>query len=83
MNNMLSQCSTLKELNLNSFKTDKLDDTYHMFERCTSLIELNWDNLNANKITYIANMFWECPDDFIKKIKKKFKNLNPAAFREY
>ena len=77
---MFAECSSLKELNLNSFNMNKLKDTYHMFEECSSLIELQWNNLNKNKITNISGMFIKCSDNFIRKIKNKFKYLKPEAF---
>ena len=80
MNYMFAECSSLKELNLNSFNTNKLKDTYHMFEECSSLNELQWNNLNKNKISNISGMFIKCSDNFIRKIKNKFKYLKPEAF---
>ena len=74
MNCMFSNCSSLKELNLNSFNTNKLTDTFHMFKGCSSLIELNWNNLNVNNLTSMHGMSFKCSNDFTKKIKNKYIN---------
>ena len=80
---MFSECSSLKELNLNSFKVNKLTDASHMFEGCTSLIELNWNDLNGNHSFNMRDMFSKCSDDFKRKIKNKYKKLKGEAFQQY
>ena len=39
---MFSECSNLKELDLENFDTTKVTDMTHMFYECRSLKNLDW-----------------------------------------
>ena len=52
-----------------------------MFNTCSELKELNINKFNINKLVDISGMFKSCSEDLIKKIKSKFKNLGPKAFK--
>ena len=57
---MFYKCSSLKRLNLSSFKTDNVIDMRGMFYGCKSLQELDISNFNTNKVTNMSHMFNEC-----------------------
>ena len=80
MSYMFYGCSSFKELNLNNFNTNNVTNMFRMFYGCSSLEELNLNNFNTNKVTDIGSMFYRCSNEFIKKIKIKYKNIREEAF---
>ena len=68
---MFSGCSSLKELNLNNFNTNKVINMEGMFAQCSSLIELNISNFNTNNVKDMSHMFYRC---------KSLKKLNISNF---
>ena len=77
---MFSGCSSLKELNLNNFNTNNVNNMISMFYGCSSLKELNLNNFNTNNITIMYGMFSGCSNDLIMKIKTQYKNIKEEAF---
>ena len=51
---MFCECSSLKELNIDNFKTSNVVNMNNMFLNCSSLKELNFKkfNKNNNSVTY-------------------------------
>ena len=72
---MFKDCSSLKKLNLNNFNTSNVINMNSMFYGCSSLEELNLNSFNTNNVLYMGNMFFHCPDELMKKIKTKYKNI--------
>ena len=68
-------CSSLKELNLNNFITNKVRNMSWMFCGCSSLKELNLNNFNTSNVTNMTLMFSRCLDELKLKIKSQFKNF--------
>ena len=77
---MFFECSSLKELDLNSFNTDKVTDMSYIFEGCASLEELNIQNFSTKKVTNISNMFNGTSDELKEKIKVLYENIREEAF---
>ena len=59
-NFMFYGCSSLKEINLSNFNTNKVTNMSCMFEGCSSLKEINLSNFNTNNVTYMGSMFIGC-----------------------
>ena len=57
---MFYECSSLKELNLSNFNTDKVKYMSDMFNGCSSLKILNLINFKINHYTDIFNIFLNC-----------------------
>ena len=70
---MFSGCSSLEELNLSNFNTNKVINMSAMFLGCSSLKELNISNFNTNKVINMSDIFYGC-NDKLKKIKFIAKN---------
>ena len=60
MNCMFYGCSSLTNINLSNFNTNKVTDMGCMFDRCSSLTNINLSNFNTNKVTNMLEMFGEC-----------------------
>ena len=60
---MFSDCSSLTNIDLSNFNTNKVTDMSRMFYKCVSLTSLNLSNFNTNNVKYMENMF----DGLIKK----------------
>ena len=82
MSGMFWGCSSLKELNLNSFNTNQVTNMNAMFSGCSSLDELNLDNFNTNNVTDMNFMFFGCSDELKLKIKSKYKIFKKQAFKK-
>ena len=78
---MFNECSSLKELNLNNFNTNRVTNMSRMFSGCSSLKELNLNNFNTNNVTNMSDMFNGCLDELKLKIKSQFKNFKEEAFK--
>ena len=65
MSLMFKNCSSLKNINLSNFNTNKVNDISYMFYECSSLINIDLSNFNANKVTDISYIFYGC-----KKLNK-------------
>ena len=81
MGYMFSECSLLKELNLNNFNTNNATNISYMFSYCSSLEELNIENFNTDNVTDIWGMFYNCSNEFVMKIKTNYKNIKEEAFK--
>ena len=81
MKYMFYGCWCLKKLNIANFDTKNVKSMNCMFNTCSALKELNINKFNINKLVDISGMFKSCSEDLIKKIKNKFKNLGPKAFK--
>ena len=77
---MFKCCSSLEELNINNFNTTNVEIMEKMFSECQKLKTLNINNFDININTEIKGMFWGCSEEFKKKMKDKFKNINDKAF---
>ena len=62
---MFKNCSSLKNINLSNFNTNKVNDISYMFYECSSLININLSNVNTNKVSDISYIFYGC-----KKLNK-------------
>ena len=80
MSEMFLGCSSLKELNLNNFNTNKVTRMAYMFNKCSSLKELNINNFNTNNVTNFKYMFSRCSNELIMKIRTQYKNIKEEAF---
>ena len=57
---MFKNCSGLKELNLLSFKTDKVTNMTFIFCGCSGLKELNLLSFKTDNVTNMSGMFSGC-----------------------
>jgi len=53
-------CSSLKEINLSTFKTDKLVDMRGMFVLCSSLEEIDLSSFKTDNVTNMSGLFVLC-----------------------
>ena len=60
MRGLFYGCSSLKELDLSKFNTDKVTDMSYMFYNCFSLEKLNICHFKTNKVRGVSYMFYEC-----------------------
>ena len=74
MEYMFSECSSLKELNLNNFINDNVTNMRYMFRGCSSLKELNLNILNTNIVTNMRGLFSGCSS--LKEINLSNFNTN-------
>ena len=58
MNLMFSECSSLKELNINNFNTINVTYMRGMFFRCSSLKELNLNNFDTKNVNNMDKMLY-------------------------
>ena len=82
MSGMFGYCTSLIELNITSFNTQKVTDMHLMFTNCPRLKDLNLDNFNTHNVTDMAGMFSECQDVLHLKIKSKYNQFKPEAFTD-
>ena len=83
MEGMFSECSLLKELNINNFNINNVTNMRYMFSECSLLKELNLNNFNANNVTDISYMFYGWPKELIMKINTQYKNIKEEAFENF
>ena len=57
---IFNECSSLKEINLSSFNTNKVTNMSYMFNKCSSLKKLNLSSFNTNQVTNMKSMFCNC-----------------------
>ncbi len=57
---MFSYCSNLRDLNLSSFKTDKVTSMRRMFYGCSNLTELDLSNFKTDNVADMSWMFATC-----------------------
>ena len=60
MNSMFYNCSSLKELDLSKFNTDKVTDMSYMFNDCVNLLSLDLSNFNTVNVKDMFGMFYNC-----------------------
>ena len=60
MSSLFQGCSSLKELNLSHFFTDKVTDISKMFSGCSSLKSINLSSFNTTNVNNMKHMFKEC-----------------------
>ena len=80
MSSIFEGCSSLNELNLSNFNTNKVKDMSWMFGNCSSLKELNITNFIINDYTNVSYMFFKIPIETKWKIKHEHKNIKNKAF---
>ena len=83
MMNMFSGCSSLKELNLENFKTNNLKYMSCMFLGCKSLKELNINNFRTRGVTHRYNVFEGCSTKMKIKIFNKIKTKKDQTLWDY
>ena len=76
---MFYGCSSLKELNLSNFNTEKVTDMRKMFYNCFSLADFI-SNFNFNNVNIIEGMLSGCSDEMKMKIRTQCNNLKDEAF---
>ena len=74
---MFCDCSSLKEINLQSFNTNQVTDMSWMFCDCSSLIEINLQSFNTNQVTNMSYMFNGCSS--LKEINLQSFNTNQVT----
>ena len=57
---MFNECSSLKKLDLSSFKVENLSQMVLMFNGCSSLKELNLSSFNTKFIIHVFGLFDGC-----------------------
>ena len=77
---MFSLCSSLKELNLSNFNTNKVIDMTYMFCGCSSLKEINLSDFIIGTVTEVISMFYGLSDNLKEKIRTQFKDLDEKVF---
>ena len=60
MSNMFFFCSSMEEINLSGFKTNKVTNMNSMFAECLSLSEINLSMFNTSEVHDMGNMFENC-----------------------
>ena len=80
MSHMFENCTGLRKLNINNFRTNNVVNMNSMFRKCSSLKEINLDNFDTNKISNMCSIFAECNDELKNKIKEKYKNFSKDCF---
>ena len=56
MSGMFCGCSSVKELDVSDFITNKVTNFSKMFNGCYSIMDLNTTNFNTSSVNYPANM---------------------------
>ena len=74
------RCSSLEELYISNFNTNKVTDMNSMFFGCLSLKELNLSNFNVSNVNNMFCMFYGCSLELKKKIKDSNCKLAKKAF---
>ena len=59
-NYMFNGCSSLTNINLSNFNTDKVNDMSFMFYKCSSLTKIDLSNFKTIKVTDMSDMFSGC-----------------------
>ena len=77
---MFSGCSSLNEINLHNFKTNKVTYMDSMFYECSSLKDIDISSFDTRKVTNMIAMFGECSDELTTKVQEKFPNIAEEAF---
>ena len=62
---MFNNCSSLININLSNFNTQKVTNMSDMFNNCSSLTNINLSNFNTQNVTNMLCMFNNC-----KSLKK-------------
>ena len=57
---MFDNCCSLKELDLSSFNTTKVNDMSSMFCNCSSLISLDLSSFNTSHVNEMNRIFKGC-----------------------
>ena len=73
MGSMFSGCTSLAELDISNWDTDKLINMERMFYLDSSLIHLDISKLNLYNITNMVDAFKYCSDELINRIKSQNK----------
>ena len=71
-----------KKLNISNFNTVNVINMSGMFNCCSSLNEINISYFDIKNTTDMVGMFYRCSNEFKKKIRSKFKNINNDAFEK-
>jgi len=81
MSEMFSRCSSLKQLDLSNFNTNKVTDMREMFYECKSLEELNIYNFNFDNVKDMRRMFLGCSEELKNKIRGANMNIDDEAYK--
>ena len=60
MSCLFSNCTSLKEIDLESFDTSNVTDMSYMFYNCSSLKKINLSSLNTSEVINMSFMFYNC-----------------------
>ena len=77
---MFSKCSSLIELNIFNFNTNKVFDMSYLFYMSSALKEIHISNFIANNEVNMYYMLKGCLDELKLKMKQQLKNLKDEAF---
>ena len=57
---MFADCTSLKSISFNDFKTNKLEDISYLFKGCCSLTSIDLSSLNTGQVKDVTKMFSGC-----------------------
>ena len=60
-NYLFFECSSIINLDLSNFNTQKVISMYCMFSKCSSLININLSKINTEEVVDMSHMFRNCP----------------------
>ena len=60
INHIFYKCSSLINVDLSNFNTQKVTNMSYMFYGCSSLININLSNINTSNVTHMNSMFSGC-----------------------
>lgn len=77
---MFYGCQNLRDINLDSFRTDFVRDLSGMFLWCRGLRSLNISNFIFHELVKINFMFYGCSKELQSIMKKQKNELTDKAF---
>ena len=60
INHIFYKCSSLINIDLSNFNTQKVTNMSYIFYECSSLININLSNINTSNVTHMNSMFSGC-----------------------
>ena len=75
INYMLSECKTIKKLNISNYNTNE-ENIKYVLEECSSLNEVDLSNFKGDDRFSRIRIFSDCPDEIIKKIRAQLNKNN-------
>ena len=79
MENMFSNCISLKSLDLNNFDTKNVQHMKYMLYNCSSLVSLDLSMFNTENVSDFDYMF-SYDDDLVNLDMSSFNTLNSKTF---